>query len=327
MEDYYALLGVAPDADPQAIRSAWLAKAHRFHPDHNPGDLESHDHFIAVRHAYKVLSDPSSRSAYDRFKTEDSSSRDDHGIQAHLDTNETPIFNELRIVFIYTGKGKSFSRPSFNHFFYNSKPFVSVRTIHTGGSNLRETTFTYLIAPMKTGILEIEPASVVIDGLKYTTPPLKIKVYSTTCAFSKDSPADSLPVKCSLHLHLQPSKGRFPTGETKRVHTVLVPRSKVARRFHRLARVMKVVFTFWGAFLFFDYLGSSFLPGMVVGNLLGGLNVYVMYRLAKVAPRRTGVKNHSGVSEYLDVGYKLGTGPAWPLDRAGILDRLVSMVS
>lgn len=327
MEDYYALLGVAPDAEPQEIRSAWLAKAHKFHPDHNSGDLESHDHFIVVRHAYKVLSDPSQRANYDRFRKELSQLQNIHGIQARLDTNETTIFNELRITFTYTGTGKAFSRPSFNHFHNNSRPFVTVRNISQGGSSYRETTFIYLIAPLKTGTLEIEPASVIINGLKYTTSPLEIKVYSAPCAFSTGNTADVAPVKCYLHLTLPPTKGQFPSGETKRVHTVLVPRSKVARRFHRLARSMKIVFTIWGGFWFFDPLGSSFLIGLVAGNLIGGLNVRMMYHLAKVMPRHSGVKNHPGVSDYLDVGYKLGKGTAWPLDRQGILDRLVSMVS
>lgn len=327
MEDYYSLLGVAPDADMQSIRNAWLEKAHRFHPDHNPGDVESHDQFISVRHAYKVLSDPDSRSKYDQFRSEVRLAGIHYGIQARLEVVETGIFHEIRVMFTFTGPGKSFTRPSFDRFFFNSKPFVSVRNLSVDGTSIRETTFVYLIAPLESGNLVIGPASVVISGEKYQSTPLELRVKPSTCAFSKEYDGDGLPLKCPLHLTLPPTQGRFPQGESKRMHTVLVPRSKVARQFHQLGRLMKIVFTLWGGY----WMTTSFqLPvffGLLVGNFLGGAHVHLMYRMVKIMSRRQGLQAYPGVSDYIDVGYKSGSGIAWPIDRKGVLDRLVSMVS
>lgn len=64
-EDYYRLLEVAPDASLAEIKSAYRRLALRYHPDRNPGDPESAEHFKHITLAYGVLSDPRRREAYD----------------------------------------------------------------------------------------------------------------------------------------------------------------------------------------------------------------------------------------------------------------------
>src|SRR5436190_21949726 len=62
--DYYALLGVAAEADSAALLRAWRQLALRWHPDRaGPGTTAT---FQKLLDAYTVLSDPVARAAYDR---------------------------------------------------------------------------------------------------------------------------------------------------------------------------------------------------------------------------------------------------------------------
>ena len=62
--NYYVVLGIAEDADSDAIRSAFRALARRYHPDAGAGS--STDEFRRALEAYKTLSDPDRRRLYDR---------------------------------------------------------------------------------------------------------------------------------------------------------------------------------------------------------------------------------------------------------------------
>ena len=62
--DHYAILGVAPTAQPAAIRAAYLALMREFHPDRNPGPAAS-ERTQSIIAAYKVLGDFDSRQEYD----------------------------------------------------------------------------------------------------------------------------------------------------------------------------------------------------------------------------------------------------------------------
>jgi molecular chaperone DnaJ len=64
--DYYEILGVPRNADPDSVRNAYRNLAKRFHPDinKNPG---AEERFKEINEAYSVLSDDQRRSAYDRF--------------------------------------------------------------------------------------------------------------------------------------------------------------------------------------------------------------------------------------------------------------------
>ena len=62
--DPYAVLGVAPTAEPEAIARAYRALAHRYHPDRNPGDAESAERMKAVNVAHDLLRDRARRRAH-----------------------------------------------------------------------------------------------------------------------------------------------------------------------------------------------------------------------------------------------------------------------
>lgn len=64
MKDYYAQLGVSPDATVSSIKAAYRRKASQFHPDRNP-DPTAAQTFRQAQEAYEVLADAERRKAYD----------------------------------------------------------------------------------------------------------------------------------------------------------------------------------------------------------------------------------------------------------------------
>ncbi len=63
--NYYDVLGVARTASPEEIRAAYREAVRRWHPDINPSP-EAREHFLLIRQAYEVLSNPEKRQAYDQ---------------------------------------------------------------------------------------------------------------------------------------------------------------------------------------------------------------------------------------------------------------------
>jgi hypothetical protein len=62
-QDYYEILQVNPVAEPETIHRVYRMLAQRYHPDNQEtGDAK---HFSTVLEAYKTLSDPEQRAAYD----------------------------------------------------------------------------------------------------------------------------------------------------------------------------------------------------------------------------------------------------------------------
>lgn len=71
MESFYEVLGVPREASAQAVKSAFRREAKRLHPDlaasTSPGEARSREHGMRLLlEAYRVLSDPEKRRAYDR---------------------------------------------------------------------------------------------------------------------------------------------------------------------------------------------------------------------------------------------------------------------
>ena len=65
--DYYAELGVAPDASRTEVDDAFRRQAKALHPDRNP-EATAEARFKRLTAAYEVLRDPVTRRAYDEFR-------------------------------------------------------------------------------------------------------------------------------------------------------------------------------------------------------------------------------------------------------------------
>ncbi|VEG29383.1 DnaJ C-terminal domain-containing protein [Actinomyces howellii] len=68
-KDFYAVLGVAKDADPAAIKKAYRTLAKKYHPDRNPDDAAAAEKFKEIGEAYAVLSDEEERKQYDAIRS------------------------------------------------------------------------------------------------------------------------------------------------------------------------------------------------------------------------------------------------------------------
>jgi len=93
--DYYEVLGVARDADQDAMRKAYRRLAMKHHPDRNPGDAKAEEQFKEAKEAYEVLSDAHKRGAYDRFGHAgvDANARGGRGAGADFDPQD--VFGDL----------------------------------------------------------------------------------------------------------------------------------------------------------------------------------------------------------------------------------------
>jgi curved DNA-binding protein len=67
-KDYYAALGVSPNASDQEIKQAYRTLARQHHPDVNPGDKAAEDRFKEVNEAYQALGDAERRRKYDEMR-------------------------------------------------------------------------------------------------------------------------------------------------------------------------------------------------------------------------------------------------------------------
>jgi molecular chaperone DnaJ len=66
--EFYEVLGVAREASPDQIKSAYRKAALQWHPDRNPENKQEAElNFRAAAEAYSVLSDPQKRAVYDRY--------------------------------------------------------------------------------------------------------------------------------------------------------------------------------------------------------------------------------------------------------------------
>ncbi len=67
-KDYYKVLGVAPEAEEEELRSVYKKLAVQYHPDRNPGDAGAEARFKEISEAKEVLLDPDNRRKYDELR-------------------------------------------------------------------------------------------------------------------------------------------------------------------------------------------------------------------------------------------------------------------
>lgn len=66
-KDYYAILGVEPDAEKADIKTAYRKLARKYHPDLNPEE-EAEEKFKEVAEAWEVLGDDTRRAEFDELR-------------------------------------------------------------------------------------------------------------------------------------------------------------------------------------------------------------------------------------------------------------------
>lgn len=67
-EDFYAVLGVSQNAEPEVIEAAYRVLMGIHHPDRNSGDLEALRRARSINQAYEVLGDPEKRREYNLLR-------------------------------------------------------------------------------------------------------------------------------------------------------------------------------------------------------------------------------------------------------------------
>ena len=65
--DYWSLLGLSPDSNPEQLKRAFRREARKWHPDLNGNDVKAEDRFKLVNEAYAVLSDPRKRQKWEEI--------------------------------------------------------------------------------------------------------------------------------------------------------------------------------------------------------------------------------------------------------------------
>ncbi|MGA9595756.1 MAG: DnaJ C-terminal domain-containing protein [Acidimicrobiia bacterium] len=66
--DYYAVLGVKPDASAKEIKQAYRKLAQQYHPDKNAGNADAERRFKEANEAYEVIGDAEQRKEYDHSR-------------------------------------------------------------------------------------------------------------------------------------------------------------------------------------------------------------------------------------------------------------------
>ncbi len=66
IKDYYAILGITPNATPEEVRIAFRNMARIYHPDRNSAP-DAEERFKDINDAYERLADPQKRQAYDEL--------------------------------------------------------------------------------------------------------------------------------------------------------------------------------------------------------------------------------------------------------------------
>ncbi|HAP01807.1 MAG TPA: molecular chaperone DnaJ [Bacteroidetes bacterium] len=102
--DYYEILGVPRNAQPDEIKKAYRKVAMQYHPDRNPGDKASEEKFKEAAEAYDVLSDQEKKNRYDRFGHQGMSGNGGFGGGGQGGMNMEDIFSHFGDIF---GGGRS----------------------------------------------------------------------------------------------------------------------------------------------------------------------------------------------------------------------------
>jgi curved DNA-binding protein CbpA len=64
-KDFYIVLGIRPNSPLNDIKKSYRKLVLKYHPDRNPGNLNTIEKFREIQEAYEILSDPKAKMTYD----------------------------------------------------------------------------------------------------------------------------------------------------------------------------------------------------------------------------------------------------------------------
>lgn len=306
--NYYKILGITRTANHDEIKHAYRMLAMKYHPDRNDGDKKSEELFKELQEAYQILSDTEKRKKYDLAKTWNFSfsyfQQVRHFFIVHTEVNEVLLNEEFSIVFTYTGEGRFFIKPTMPDFFITGKPLVSFKTTIIDGIEVKETSLEYIIAPLLSGNLIIDRASIKINNEIFQTEKTSIKVNPANCYFKKGEKGSQKPFKYDMNARIEAGSLSHKTIYHQN-HTILLPRSDVARYYHNIGTIIKTASMIWGFFLFSVSDMNEFL-GIFAGSLFGGTCCHIFYFITGVKSKCFAPENYPLVLSYKKKGYEKG---------------------
>ncbi|MBN1366367.1 MAG: DnaJ domain-containing protein [Dehalococcoidales bacterium] len=113
-KDYYAILGISPNAGLAEIRFAYRRLALEYHPDRNQDDPAATEKMREINEAYAVLSNPEKRQEYDELREQDDQSASERFKQTH--TTED-IYRGSDVNQVYSDLAKKFGLRDFDKVF------------------------------------------------------------------------------------------------------------------------------------------------------------------------------------------------------------------
>ena len=70
LKDYYHILGLSKDTSTEEIKKAFRQLASRYHPDHNPENIQAAEaKFKEINEAYEILGDAQKKWQYDHLRS------------------------------------------------------------------------------------------------------------------------------------------------------------------------------------------------------------------------------------------------------------------
>ncbi len=139
-DDYYAILGVAPDASSRQIKAAYRRLAFAHHPDRNRDTPRSSEAMKRINEAYAVLSSPTKRREYDELRRQFGSAAQSRYQSTHSQqdiysgSDINSVFEEMARAFGFRGFEDIFSEfygPDSQKFEFK-RPRIRVRTFSFG---------------------------------------------------------------------------------------------------------------------------------------------------------------------------------------------------
>lgn len=328
-KNYYLVLGVTHTAKADEIKKAYRMLALKHHPDKNQGDKESEERFKEIQEAYQVLSDSEKRIRYDAAKIWNFSfsyyQAVRHYFIVHSDAVMVKLNEEFHLTYTYTGEGRFFRKPLMNHLFVTGKPFVTFKSVLIEGSEVKETSLEYTVAPLQTGNLVIDHAFIKIHNETYQTEKLSITVTAEVCFFKKGMTAGTHPYK--YHMNTKVNAGS--SGHQMlyfQNHTVLIPRSELAWYYHNIGSAIKIGAAIFGFFQF-SVSGLNEIAGILCGSVAGGLCCQILYFVTGIKSKFYTAYKYPVVLSYKQKGYEKGkySGSAYLTGR--ILSRISELFS